>query len=151
VFDLGGGTFDVSIIEIGEGGVFDVLGISGDNYLGGDDFDQKIMGWIVAEYKNQTGIDLTSDKMAMQRLKEAAERAKIELSHAQKTTINLPFLSADANGPKHFSGELTRAKFEQLCDDLFKRIEKPVRTALDLAKDRLKSGALKLDEVILVG
>ena len=151
VFDLGGGTFDVSIIEIGEGGVFDVLGIAGDNYLGGDDFDQKIMGWMLTEFKSQTGIDLTGDKMAMQRLKEAAERAKVELSSSQKTSINLPFLSADANGPKHFTAELSRSKFEQLADDLFKRVEKPVKTALDLAKDRLKSGTLKLDEVILVG
>lgn len=151
VFDLGGGTFDVSIIEIGEGGVFDVLGLGGDNYLGGDDFDAKIVTWIVAEFKSQTGIDLAGDKMAMQRLKEAAERAKVELSSSVKTSINLPFLSADANGPKHFNTELTRAKFEQLCDDLFVRIEKPIRTALDLAKDRLKAGTLKLDEVILVG
>ncbi|HYE79537.1 MAG TPA: molecular chaperone DnaK [bacterium] len=151
VFDLGGGTFDVSIIEIGEGGVFDVLGISGDNFLGGDDFDMKIANWIVAEFKSQTGIDLTNDKMAMQRLKDAAERAKVELSSSQKTTINLPFLSADANGPKHFNAELTRSKFEQLADDLFKRVEKPVTEALKLAKDRLKSGSLKLDEVILVG
>ncbi|MCG3153038.1 MAG: Chaperone protein DnaK [bacterium] len=151
VFDLGGGTFDVSIIEIGEGGVFDVLGLGGDNHLGGDDFDHKIMHWMVAEFKSQTGIDLSSDKMAMQRIKEAAERAKIELSSSQKTSINLPFLSADQNGPKHFNTELSRAKFEQLCDDLFTRIERPVKTALELAEGRLKTGSIKIDEVILVG
>ena len=151
VFDLGGGTFDVSIMEISEGGVFDVLGISGDNLLGGDDFDTKIMDWIIAEFKSQSGIDLSTDKMAMQRIKDAAERAKIELSAGQKTTINLPFLSADQNGPKHFNAEMTRSKFEQLADDLFKRIEKPVKEALELAEGRLKSGAIKLDEVLLVG
>ncbi|MEO7995162.1 MAG: molecular chaperone DnaK, partial [bacterium] len=151
VFDLGGGTFDVSIIEIGEGGVFDVLGIAGDNMLGGDDFDHKLMMWIVQEFRSQTGIDVSGDKMALQRLKDAAERAKIELSSGARTSVNLPFLSADANGPKHFNGELTRSKFEQLVDDLLKRVEKPVKTALELAKDRLKSGSIKLDEVILVG
>ena len=114
VFDLGGGTFDVSILEIGDG-VHEVLSTSGDTHLGGDDFDQKVMDWITEEFKKQEGIDLKGDKQAMQRVKEAAEKAKIELSSVMETSINLPFITADANGPKHLELNLTRAKFEDLC------------------------------------
>ena len=146
VFDLGGGTFDVSILEIGDG-VHEVLSTSGDTHLGGDDFDQKIMDWICDEFKKQEGIDLKGDKQAMQRVKEAAEKAKCELSSVMETNINLPFITADANGPKHLDLNLTRAKFEDLSRDLLNRCKTPVENAL---KD---AGISKSDinEVVLVG
>ena len=146
VFDLGGGTFDVSVLEIGDG-VHEVLSTSGDTHLGGDDFDQKIMDWICAEFKKQEGIDLSGDKQAMQRIKEAAEKAKCELSSVVETNINLPFITADANGPKHLDLNLTRAKFEELSYDLLERCKKPVEQALSDA------GLNKNDinEVVLVG
>ena len=146
VFDLGGGTFDVSILEIGDG-VHEVLSTSGDTHLGGDDFDQKIMDWICEEFKKQEGIDLKGDKQAMQRVKEAAEKAKCELSSVVETNINLPFITADANGPKHLDLSLTRAKFEDLSYDLLERCKKPVEQAI---KD---AGISKsdIDEVVLVG
>src|SRR5882672_4232490 len=124
VFDLGGGTFDVSILELGDG-VFEVKSTNGDTYLGGDDFDQRVMDWLVDEFKKDQGIDLRKDRMALQRLKEAAERAKIELSSSQDTEINLPFVTADASGPKHMVTKLTRAKLEQLVDDLIQRTIDP--------------------------
>lgn len=120
VYDLGGGTFDVSILEIGDG-VFEVKATNGDTFLGGDDFDIRIIDWLVAEFKKDQGIDLKNDRMALQRLKEAAERAKIELSSSQETEINLPFVTADATGPKHLVLKLSRAKLEQLVDDLIDR------------------------------
>ena len=146
VFDLGGGTFDVSILEIGDG-VHEVLSTSGDTHLGGDDFDQKVMDWICEEFKKQEGIDLKGDKQAMQRVKEAAEKAKCELSSVMETNINLPFITADANGPKHLDLNLTRAKFEDLSRDLLNRCKIPVENAL---KD---AGITKNDinEVVLVG
>ena len=146
VFDLGGGTFDVSILEIGDG-VHEVLSTSGDTHLGGDDFDQKIMDWMCDEFKKQEGIDLRNDKQAMQRVKEAAEKAKCELSSVMETNINLPFITADANGPKHLDLNLTRAKFEDLSRDLLNRCKTPVENAL---KD---AGISKSDinEVVLVG
>lgn len=146
VFDLGGGTFDVSILEIGDG-VHEVLSTSGDTHLGGDDFDQKIMDWICAEFKKQEGMDLSGDKQAMQRIKEAAEKAKCELSSVVETNINLPFITADANGPKHLDLNLSRAKFEELSYDLLERCKKPVEQAL---KD---AGLSKneINEVVLVG
>ncbi len=146
VFDLGGGTFDVSILEIGDG-VHEVLSTSGDTHLGGDDFDQKVMDWICEEFKKQEGIDLTSDKQAMQRVKEAAEKAKCELSSVFETNINLPFITADANGPKHLDLNLTRAKFEELSYDLLERCKAPVEKAISDA------GISKSDinEVVLVG
>ena len=146
VFDLGGGTFDVSILEIGDG-VHEVLSTSGDTHLGGDDFDQKIMDWMCEEFKKQEGIDLRNDKQAMQRVKEAAEKAKIELSSVIETSISLPFITADANGAKHLELSLTRAKFEDLSRDLLNRCKVPVETAL---KD---AGVTKddINEVVLVG
>ena len=146
VFDLGGGTFDVSILEIGDG-VHEVLSTSGDTHLGGDDFDKKIIDWICEEFKKQEGMDLTNDKQAMQRIKEAAEKAKCELSSVVETTINLPYITADANGPKHLELTLTRAKFEDLSHDLLERCKTPVEQAL---KD---AGLSKneVDEVVLVG
>ncbi|HOO76278.1 MAG TPA: molecular chaperone DnaK [bacterium] len=146
VFDLGGGTFDISILEIGEG-VFEVLSTNGDTHLGGDDFDQRLIDWIAEEFKKDQGIDLTQDPMALQRLKEAAEKAKIELSSAMETEVNLPFITADASGPKHLSLKLTRAKFEQLVDDLIERTRKPCENAL--ADAGLKPA--DINEVILVG
>ena len=146
VFDLGGGTFDVSILEIGDG-VHEVLSTSGDTHLGGDDFDKKIIDWICAEFKKQEGMDLTNDKQAMQRIKEAAEKAKCELSSVMETTINLPYITADANGPKHLELSLTRAKFEELSMDLLNRCKKPVEQALSdagLSKN-------EINEVVLVG
>lgn len=146
VFDLGGGTFDVSILEIGDG-VHEVLSTSGDTHLGGDDFDEKVMNWLSDEFKKQEGIDLRNDKQAMQRLKEAAEKAKCELSSVVETTINLPFITADANGPKHLDLSLTRAKFEELTQDLLDRCKKPVEQAIkdaNLSKN-------EIDEVVLVG
>ena len=146
VFDLGGGTFDVSILEIGDG-VHEVLSTSGDTHLGGDGFDLKIMDWMCDEFKKQEGIDLRNDKQAMQRVKEAAEKAKCELSSVMETNINLPFITADANGPKHLDLNLTRAKFEDLSRDLLNRCKTPVENAL---KD---AGVTKSDinEVVLVG
>ncbi len=146
VFDLGGGTFDISVLEIGEG-VFEVKATNGDTHLGGDDFDQRIIDWIVAEFKKDQGIDLSKDRMALQRLKEAAEKAKCELSTVMETEINLPFITADASGPKHLSMKLTRSKLEQLVEDLIDRTLDPVRQCLEDAK--IKPG--QIDEVILVG
>ena len=146
VYDLGGGTFDVSVLEIGDG-VFEVKSTNGDTHLGGDDFDQAVIAWLVAEFKKDNGIDLSKDAMALQRLKEAAEKAKCELSTAQQTDINLPFITADASGPKHLNVTLTRAKLEQLVDVFVERTVGPVRACL---KD---SGieTSKIDEVVLVG
>ncbi|MDP3598455.1 MAG: molecular chaperone DnaK, partial [Nitrospirota bacterium] len=146
VYDLGGGTFDVSILEIGDG-VFEVKSTNGDTYLGGDDFDQRVMDWLVDEFKKDQGIDLRKDRMALQRLKEAAERAKIELSSSQDTEINLPFITADATGPKHLVMKLTRAKLEQLVDDLIKRSIEPCKKALSDAG----VSARDINEVVLVG
>ena len=146
VYDLGGGTFDVSILELGDG-VFEVKSTNGDTKLGGDDFDQTIMKWMIAEFKNQTGIDISADKNTMQRLHEAAEKAKIELSGTQSTQINLPFITADASGPKHLDMTLSRAKFNELTKDLVERTRKPCENAL---KDAGVS-ASEIDEVILVG
>ncbi|MGH7382096.1 MAG: molecular chaperone DnaK [Candidatus Methylomirabilales bacterium] len=146
VFDLGGGTFDISVLEIGEG-VFEVKATNGDTHLGGDDFDQRVIDWIVAEFKKDQGIDLSKDRMALQRLKEAAEKAKCELSTVMETEINLPFITADASGPKHLSMKLTRSKLEQLVEDLIGRTLGPVRQCLEDAK--IKPG--QIDEVILVG
>jgi molecular chaperone DnaK len=146
VYDLGGGTFDISILELSEG-VFEVRSTNGDTHLGGDDFDQRVIEWLAAEFKKDQGIDLSKDRIALQRLKEAAEKAKIELSTTTSTEVNLPFISADASGPKHLVITLTRAKLEDLVADLIKRTEDPVRKALDDAN--LKPG--DIDEVILVG
>lgn len=146
VFDLGGGTFDVSVLEIGDG-VHEVLSTSGDTHLGGDDFDQKVMDWICEEFKKQEGIDLTGDKQAMQRVKEAAEKAKCELSSVFETNINLPFITADANGPKHLDLNLTRAKFEELSYDLLERCKKPVEQAIQDAG----ISKSEINEVVLVG
>jgi len=146
VFDCGGGTHDVSILELGDG-VFEVLSTDGDTHLGGDDFDQVIIDFLVSEFKNDTGIDVTKDPMALQRLKESAERAKIELSSSPQTEINLPYLTADATGPKHLVVKITKSKFDQLTEDLVKRTIKPCESAL-------KNAGLKpsdIDEIILVG
>ncbi|MEI6787578.1 MAG: molecular chaperone DnaK [bacterium] len=144
VYDLGGGTFDISVLDIGEG-VFEVKATNGDTHLGGDDFDHTIMTWLANEFKREQGIDLTKDPMAMQRLKEAAEKAKCELSSALSTDINLPFISADASGPKHLTVTLSRAKLEQLVDSLIERTMQPVKNCM---KD---SGLSTVDEVVLVG
>ena len=146
VYDLGGGTFDVSILEIGEG-VFEVRSTNGDTHLGGDDFDQRVMDWMAEEFKKTEGIDLRKDRMALQRLKEAAEKAKCELSSNMQTEINLPFVTADANGPKHLTMTLTRSKLEQLVDDLIQRSIGPCKKALEDAK----LSADNIDEVVLVG
>ncbi len=146
VYDLGGGTFDISILEIGDG-VFEVKATNGDTHLGGDDFDQRIIDWITDEYKKQEGLDLKADPMALQRIKEAAEKAKVELSSTQQTDINLPFITADQSGPKHLHLTLTRAKLEQLIDDLIERSVGPCKQAMKDAG--LKPG--DIDEVILVG
>jgi len=146
VFDLGGGTFDVSILEVGDG-IVEVKATSGDTHLGGDDWDQRVVNWIADEFKKDQGIDLRSDRQAMQRLKEAAEKIKIELSTVMEAEINLPFITADANGPKHLQMKLTRAKLEQLTEDLVARCEGPFKQALADAK--LK--AAEIDEVVLVG
>ncbi len=146
VYDLGGGTFDVSIIEIGDG-VIEVLSTNGDTHLGGDDFDQAIINWMVQDFKNKEGVDLSGDKMAMQRLKEAAEKAKKELSSSTTTNINLPFISAGADGPKHFDVDLTRAKFEELIHDLVERTAIPVQNAM---KDAGLTNA-DISKVLLVG
>jgi len=147
VFDLGGGTFDVSVLEIGDG-VFEVKATSGDNHLGGDNFDKAVVDWLVAEFRKSQGIDLSADPMALQRLYEAAEKAKIELSTTQETQINLPFITADASGPKHLDTRLTRAKLGELTSDLLDRTVAPVRQALDDAKEK---GVEKIDHVVLVG
>ena len=146
VYDFGGGTFDISILELGDG-VFEVKSTNGDTHLGGDNIDQVIIDWLIADFKSETGIDLSSDKMALQRLKEASEQAKITLSSATTTTINLPFITADATGPKHLQKELTRAKFEQMIEPLVERSKIPCLNAL---KDAGLS-ASDIDEVILVG
>jgi molecular chaperone DnaK len=146
VFDLGGGTFDVSILELGDG-VFEVISTNGDTHLGGDDFDQHIIDWLVSSFKKQEGIDLSKDQMALQRLKEAAEKAKIELSSAQETDINLPFITADASGPKHLNLKLSRSKLEELVSDLIERTRVPSEKALKDAKMSAKD----IQEVVLVG
>jgi molecular chaperone DnaK len=146
VYDLGGGTFDISILEIGDG-VFEVKSTNGDTHLGGDDFDQRVIDWIVDEFIKLEGVDLSKDPMALQRLKEAAEKAKCELSTTTQSEINLPFITATDSGPKHLNMTLTRAKFEQMCDDLFQRTVKPCETAL---KDAGMTAA-DIDEVVLVG
>jgi molecular chaperone DnaK len=146
VFDLGGGTFDISILELG-GGVFEVKSTNGDTHLGGDDFDQKLIEWIADEFKKSDGIDLRKDPMALQRLKEAAESAKMELSSSKQTEINLPFVTADSSGPRHLNMSLTRAKFEELTKDLLNRTIEPCKKALKDAK----LSASDIDEVILVG
>lgn len=146
VFDLGGGTFDVSILEISDG-VFEVLSTSGDNHLGGDDWDQRVIDWLVKKFKDENGVELNKDPMALQRLKEAAEKAKMELSQTSQTNINLPFITADATGPKHLNYDLSRSEFEKLTHDLIERLKAPVNNAL-------KDAGLKaneLSEVILVG
>ena len=146
VFDCGGGTHDVSVLELGDG-VFEVLSTDGDTHLGGDDFDQVIIDFLVSEFKNDTGIDVTKDPMALQRLKESAERAKVELSSSPQTEINLPYLTADATGPKHLVVKITKSKFDQLTEDLVKRTIKPCESAL-------KNAGLQptdIDEIILVG
>jgi molecular chaperone DnaK len=146
VYDFGGGTFDISVLEVVEG-VVEVKSTNGDTHLGGDDIDQRVMDWIAAEFKKTDGIDLTKDRIAVQRLKEAAEKAKIELSSALETEINLPFITADASGPKHLAMKLTRAKLEQLVDDLLQRTMEPVKKAIaDAGLD-----PRKIDEVVLVG
>jgi molecular chaperone DnaK len=146
VFDLGGGTFDISILDVGEG-VFEVKATNGDTHLGGDDFDERIIQWLCESFRKQTAIDLKKDQMALQRLKEAAEKAKIELSSATQTQINLPFITMDATGPKHLSENLTRAQFEKLCEDLFERCRGPVLRCMEDAKMK----ASDIDECILVG
>ena len=146
VYDLGGGTFDVSILEIGDG-VFEVKSTNGDTFLGGEDFDMRLVEYLSGEFKKEQGIDLTKDKLALQRLKEAAEKAKIELSSATQTEINLPYITADASGPKHLALKLTRAKFEALVDDLIQKTVEPCRKAL---KDAGLSAG-QIDEVVLVG
>ena len=146
VFDLGGGTFDVSILEVGDG-VFEVLATSGDTHLGGDDFDEKIVQWLVKEFKDQEGIDLTQDSQALQRLTEAAEKAKIELSTLTQSSINLPFISVTPEGPKHLEKNLTRAQFEELCNDLIERCRTPIETSLKDAE----LNASNIDQNVLVG
>jgi molecular chaperone DnaK len=146
VFDLGGGTFDISILDVGEG-VFEVKATNGDTHLGGDDFDERIIQWLCESFRKQTAIDLKKDQMALQRLKEAAEKAKIELSSATQTQINLPFITMDATGPKHLSENLTRAQFEKMCEDLFERCRGPVLRCMEDAKMK----ASDIDECILVG
>src|SRR5687768_578563 len=146
VFDLGGGTFDISVLDVGDG-VFEVLSINGNTHLGGDDFDEELINYLADEFRKQEGVDLRKDAMALQRLKEAAEKAKIELSNAMETTVNLPFITADQNGPKHLQMTLTRTKFEQLISVLVDKTKQPVI-------DALKDANLKpeqVDEVVLVG
>src|SRR3977135_556528 len=146
VYEFGGGTFDISILEVGEG-VVEVKSTNGDTHLGGDDIDEALVEWIIEEFKKDQGIDLSKDKMALQRLKENGEKAKIELSSTMETEINLPFITADQSGPKHLVMKLTRARFEQLCEPIFKRLTPPLEQALkDAALD-----SSKIDEVVLVG
>ena len=146
VFDLGGGTFDVSVLEVGEG-VIEVKSTNGDTHLGGDDWDQRIVNWAADEFKKQQGVDIRNDRQALQRLREAAEKAKIELSSVMETEINLPYITADASGPKHMQLKLSRAKFEQMTEDLINRCRKPFESALNDAG--LKPS--DLNEVVLVG
>ncbi|MGH2592671.1 MAG: Hsp70 family protein, partial [Anaerolineae bacterium] len=146
VYDLGGGTFDISILDVGDG-VFEVKSTNGDTYLGGDDFDERVIDWVADEFKKDQGIDLRNDRQALQRLKEAAEKAKIELSSLMETEINLPFITADASGPKHLQMKLTRAKLEQLAGDLIQRSIDPCKRALEDAK----LSPADIDEVVLVG
>ena len=146
VYDLGGGTFDISILELGDG-VFEVKSTNGNTHLGGDDFDQRIMEWLIDEFKRQTGINVSGDKMALQRLKESAEKAKIELSSKMETEVNIPFLTADQNGPKHLQVTLSRSKFEQLIEDQVESTKIPCTSALEDAG--MTPG--DIDEVILVG
>src|SRR4029079_875885 len=146
VYDFGGGTFDISILEVGEN-VVDVLATNGDTHLGADNIDQRLSDWLIAEFKKDTGLDVSKDKMVLQRLKEAAEKAKIELSSTMETDINLPFLTADASGPKHLNLKLSRAKFESMIDDLVERSLEPCRKCLKDAGLEPKD----LDEVVLVG
>jgi molecular chaperone DnaK (HSP70) len=146
VFDLGGGTFDVSILEVGDG-IFEVLATAGDTNLGGDDFDKVLVNWLINDFKEKEGIDLTQDIQALQRLTEAAEKAKMELSTVEKTTIHLPFITADKTGPKHIEQELTREVFENLCENLINRCRIPVEKALSDA--RLEKS--DINEVVLVG
>jgi len=146
VYDLGGGTFDISILEVGDG-VFQVKSTSGDTFLGGDDFDQRIIDWLADEFKRENGINLREDRQALQRLKEAAERAKIELSTTMQAEINLPYITADASGPKHLVTTLTRSKLEQLTGELIQRSMRPVQQALNDAN--LKPS--EIDEVVMVG
>ena len=146
VFDLGGGTFDISVLQLGQG-VFEVKATNGDTFLGGGNFDQRIMDWMIAEFKTETGVDVSKDRMALQRLKEAAEKAKIELSNTIETDINLPFITADQTGPKHLNVKLTRAKFESLVADLVERVVAPCETCMADAKVK----ASDIDDVILVG
>src|SRR3712207_1925220 len=147
VFDLGGGTFDVSVLEIGDG-VFEVKSTAGDNHLGGDTFDKAVVDWLASEFKREQAIDLTQDPMALQRLYAAAEKAKIDLSTAKETQNNLPFITADASGPKHLDQRLTRAKFNELTASLVDRVVAPVKQALADAKDK---GAANIDHIVLVG
>ena len=150
VYDLGGGTFDISIIEISEVDgehQFEVLSTNGDTFLGGEDFDLKLIDFFVEEFKNESGFDLKSDPLALQRLKEAAEKAKIELSSSEQTEVNLPYITADASGPKHFVQKITRAKLEGLVEDLVEKSLKPMQLALDDAKLSIND----IDEVLLVG
>ena len=146
VYDLGGGTFDVSILEVGDG-VFEVKSTNGDTFLGGEDFDQRIIDYLADQFKKDSGIDLRSDKLALQRMKEAAEKAKIELSSSAQTEVNLPFITADASGPKHLNLKITRSQLESLVDDL-------ITKSIDPCKEALKDAGIKaddIDEVILVG
>ncbi len=146
VFDLGGGTFDISILDVGDG-VFEVLSTNGDTHLGGDDWDQRLIDFLAEEFRKKEGIDIRKDAMALQRLKEAAEKSKVELSTMQETTVNLPFITADQNGPKHLQVSITRSKFESLCNDLFERMRQPCLQAIKDAK----VDPSKIDEVVLVG
>jgi molecular chaperone DnaK len=146
VFDMGGGTFDISVLEVGDK-VVEVVSTNGDTHLGGDDIDNRVMDWLIAEFKKDTGIDVSKDKMVLQRLKEAAEKAKIELSSTMETEINLPFLTADATGPKHLAIKLSRAKLEQMVDPLIERSLEPTRKCLADAK----LSPQQIDEVVLVG
>src|SRR6202522_4580563 len=146
VYDFGGGTFDVSILEVGDG-VAEVKSTNGDTHLGGDNIDQRVMDWIISEFKREQGIDLSKDQMALQRLKEAAEKAKMDLSTLLETDVNLPFITADASGPKHLAMKLTRSRFEQMCEDIFQRSVGPCKQAL--ADAGVTPG--KIDEVVLVG
>jgi len=146
VFDLGGGTFDISVLDVGDG-VFEVLSTNGDTHLGGDDWDQRLIDFLAEEFRKKEGIDIRKDAMALQRLKEAAEKSKVELSTMQETTVNLPFITADQNGPKHLQVSITRSKFESLCNDLFERMRQPCLQAIKDAK----VDPSKIDEVVLVG
>src|SRR5262249_44875366 len=146
VYDLGGGTFDISILQLGEG-VFEVKSTSGDTFLGGEDFDQRIVDWLLALFHGETGIDLRADRLALQRLKEAAEKAKCELSRIESAEINLPFISADDSGARHLNTTLSRAKFEELVEDLIEKTRGPCEEAMRLAGMKPED----IDEIILVG